>query len=82
VPRTQQLLETFAYDGGNASSIVGSLESARENARGVQEALSSEIWECLNTTFHELAPRVRSARDFGPAPFFSYVASARRRSRA
>ena len=70
---TQQLLETFAYDGGNASSIVGSLESARENARGVQEALSSEIWECLNTTFHELAPRVRSARDFGPAPFFSYV---------
>lgn len=70
---TRALLETFAYDETNASSIVGALESARDNARGVQEALSSEIWECLNTTFHEVAPRVQAARDFGPAPFFSYV---------
>lgn len=70
---TQALLERFGYDAGFASSIVGSLHSARENARGVQEALSSEIWECLNVTFHELPPRVRAARAFGPAPFFSYV---------
>ena len=70
---TQELLERFGYDATFASSIVGSLHSARENARGVQEVLSSEIWECLNVTFHELPPRVRSARAFGPAPFFSYV---------
>ena len=25
--------------------------AARENARGVRESLSSEIWECLNTTY-------------------------------
>jgi uncharacterized alpha-E superfamily protein len=70
---TNALLEQFGYDENFASSIVGSLYSARDNARGVQEALSSEIWECLNTTFHELPPRVQSARDFGPAPFFAYV---------
>lgn len=70
---THELLERFGYDETFASSIVGSLDSARENARGVQEALSSEIWECLNTTFHELPPRVQAARAFGPAPFFSYV---------
>jgi uncharacterized alpha-E superfamily protein len=70
---TQALVELFGYDREFPSSIVGSLRSARENARGVQEALSSEIWECLNTTFHELTPRVQAARDFGPAPFFSYV---------
>ncbi|MEO6712640.1 MAG: alpha-E domain-containing protein [Mycobacteriales bacterium] len=70
---TNALLEQFGYDDSFVSSIVGSLSSARENARGVQEALSSEIWECLNTTFHELPPRVQAARAFGPAPFFSYV---------
>lgn len=70
---TQDLLERFGYDEGNPSSIVGSLHRGRENARGVQEALSSEMWECLNTTFHELPPRVQAARDFGPAPFFSYI---------
>lgn len=70
---TRQLLELFGYDDTFASSIVGSLRSARDNARGVQEALSAEIWECLNTTYHELSPRVEAARAFGPAPFFSYV---------
>jgi uncharacterized alpha-E superfamily protein len=67
------VLEVLGYDDNNASSIVGSLRAARDNARGVREALSSEIWECLNTTHHELGPRVESARSFGPAPFFSYV---------
>ena len=57
----------------NPSSIVGSLGAARQNARGVREALSAEIWECLNTTDLELPRRVSAARQFGPAPFFSYV---------
>ena len=50
-----------------------SLGAARQNARGVREALSAEIWECLNTTDLELPRRVSAARQFGPAPFFSYV---------
>ena len=63
----------LAFDGDNPSSIVGSLGAARQNARGVREALSGEIWECLNTTDLELPRRVSAARQFGPAPFFSYV---------
>ena len=67
------ILELFGYDGSHPGSIVGSLTAARENARGVREALSAEIWECLNTTHHELPQRVEAARGFGPAPFLGYV---------
>jgi uncharacterized alpha-E superfamily protein len=67
------VLELLAYDGENPSSIVGSLVAAWQNARGVRDALSAEIWRSLNTTHHELAVRVEGARGFGPAPFFSYV---------
>jgi uncharacterized alpha-E superfamily protein len=69
----REVLDTLAYDQDNASSIAGALTAARENARGVREAVSGEIWECLNTTHLELPRRVSAARQFGPAPFFSYV---------
>jgi uncharacterized alpha-E superfamily protein len=67
------LMEHLGYDRHNHSSIVGSLCSARQHARSVREALSAEIWECLNTAYHELPARVEAARGFGPSPFFSYV---------
>lgn len=73
VTTSAQALELLAYDRGNPSSIVGSLLAARENARGVREALSAEIWRSMNTMHNELEKRVRAARSFGPAPFFSYV---------
>jgi uncharacterized alpha-E superfamily protein len=41
------------YDG----SIVGSLQAAWENARGAREAISSEMWETVNTTHSSLAAR-------------------------
>ena len=67
------VLDLLAFDRDNPSSIAGALSAARENARGVREALSGEIWECLNATHLELPRRVSAARQFGPAPFFSYV---------
>jgi uncharacterized alpha-E superfamily protein len=69
----REVLDRLAYDLGNPSAIAGSLAAARENARGVRESLSSEIWECLNTTYLELPRRISAARQFGPAPFCSYV---------
>lgn len=67
------VLDLLAFDQDNPSSIAGALSAARENARGVREALSGEIWECLNATHLELPRRMSAARQFGPAPFFSYV---------
>ena len=67
------VLELLGYDETSPTSIVGALMAARQNARGAREALSAEIWECLNSTHNALTTRVAAARDFGPAPFLSYV---------
>jgi uncharacterized alpha-E superfamily protein len=67
------VLELLGYDEGSSSSIVGALSAAWQNARSAREALSADIWECLNSTHNSLPARVAAARDFGPAPFFSYV---------
>lgn len=62
----------FSRDiGGN--SIVDSISAARENARGAREVTSTEIWECLNTTYNALAERERAAKRLGPHEFLSYV---------
>jgi len=69
---SRAVLELLGYDDA-PNAIVGALLAARENAHGAREALSGEIWECLNATHNALPTRVAAARDFGPAPFFSYV---------
>jgi uncharacterized alpha-E superfamily protein len=68
--RTVQLLG-FAAD--STSSIVGALGGARENARGVREALSSELWEALNATHHALRAQQAGAARRGPFDFFRFV---------
>jgi uncharacterized alpha-E superfamily protein len=65
--------EILAYDATNPSSIVGALSAARENARGVREAVPSEIWECLNATWHALGPEVARANTVGPHSLFRFV---------
>ena len=69
-PRVSELI---AFDLANPSSIVGSLTAARENARGAREAISSEMWECLNATYNELPRQVSAAHVNGPGNFFRYV---------
>ena len=34
---------------------------------------SSEIWECLNTTYHALSERERAAKRLGPHDFLSFI---------
>jgi uncharacterized alpha-E superfamily protein len=65
--------ELLAYDATNPSSIVGALTAARDNARGAREAISTEMWECLNATWHALPDRVTAARHAGPHRLFRFV---------
>jgi uncharacterized alpha-E superfamily protein len=67
------LTELVAYGREHGGSIIASVSSARENARGAREVTSSEMWECLNTTFNALPERQRAARRLGPHEFFSFV---------
>lgn len=63
----------LAFSRADTSSIAGSLVAARENARGVRETLSSELWECLNATYHSLQSHELSADLLGPDPFLRHV---------
>ena len=65
--------DRLAFNRDDTSSIVGALSAARENARGVREALSSELWEALNATYHALPAQQAAAERHGPGGFFRYV---------
>ena len=67
------LTELVGYSADQPASIVSSVGSARENARGAREVVSAEMWECLNATWNALPERQRYARWVGPHAFFSYV---------
>jgi uncharacterized alpha-E superfamily protein len=65
--------QRLAFERGSTSSIAGALEAARDGSRGVREALSSELWECLNATYHALPGQEASAAVRGPHPFCRWV---------
>ncbi|MDQ1129473.1 putative alpha-E superfamily protein [Microbacterium sp. SORGH_AS 888] len=66
----EDVLSRLAIDRGNASSIVYSLTAARENARRAREIVSTELWECLNTTNARMPWRLQSDRSHA---FFQWV---------
>ena len=58
----QRILDRQVTDRANPSSIAGALQTARENARGAREVLSTEVWESLNTTTLGMPRGVRPSR--------------------
>jgi uncharacterized alpha-E superfamily protein len=68
-----KLTELVAYSKDNATSIVGSINAARENTRGAREVVPTELWECLNTTWNAVPDRQRYARRAGPHAFLSFI---------
>ncbi|KAA0100334.1 alpha-E domain-containing protein [Mycolicibacterium sp. P1-5] len=69
------LTDLVAFDRGltGGCSIVDAISAARENARSAREVTSTDMWECLNTTYNALAERERAARRLGPHEFFSFI---------
>ena len=64
------VLAILGVDRTHPASIAYSLTAARENARRAREIVSTELWECLNTT------RARIPRQVSPArvsEFFAWV---------
>jgi uncharacterized alpha-E superfamily protein len=51
----QHNIENFLFfDRDNSSSVASCITSARENGRIVRTALTSQVWDALNTAFQEL----------------------------
>jgi len=69
----RRVTELLAFDDSNPSSIVSSLSAARANARGVSEAISSEMWEALNITYNSLPGQVDMGQRVAPYAFFRFV---------
>jgi uncharacterized alpha-E superfamily protein len=72
-PDARLVTEVLAFSEENPSSIISSLSAARANARGVSEAISSEMWEALNATYIALSAQVELGRRIGPYGFFRFV---------
>jgi uncharacterized alpha-E superfamily protein len=70
----KDVLHFMVRDENNPSSIASCLRAARENARAVRGALTTELWETQNQTWLELT-RMLKGRDFerDPAQFFEWV---------
>ncbi|HEY0247307.1 MAG TPA: alpha-E domain-containing protein [Gryllotalpicola sp.] len=56
------VLSILAVNRQHPASIAYSLHAARENARRAREIISSELWECLNTTTTRMPRRVATER--------------------
>lgn len=59
----QRNIETFLFfDRDNPSSIANCIENARENGRIVRTALTSQVWDALNTAWAEIREAARQER--------------------
>ena len=74
-----ELTAALSISPDEPSSIYSSLRGARENARGIRESISSELWECLNGTMVVLDQMSRRGGEMGPHEFFRFARTVRER---
>ena len=73
----RNVLDFFTFDRQNHNSITSCVIRARDNARGVREMISSEMYESLNMFFLEVTRwNVDKILAASPHAFFSQVKSA------
>lgn len=71
---SESVMRFMVADADNGSSIHRALYAARENARAVRGAITTELWETINITWLELQVRLQNddwARDM--PTFFEWV---------
>jgi uncharacterized alpha-E superfamily protein len=73
-PSAANVMHFMALDEKNPGSIYNSLYTARENARAIRGAITSEMWEALNATWLEMR-RIQATgiAEDGVASFFEWV---------
>ncbi|MEA9986466.1 MULTISPECIES: alpha-E domain-containing protein [Subtercola] len=64
------VLAILAVDRAQPASIAYSLGAARENARRAREIVSTELWECLNTTRAKMPRKIAVEKTH---EFFAWV---------
>lgn len=70
----EAVIDFMVKDPSNSSSIYCCLQGARENARAVRGALTTEVWETNNTTWLELKKVLADGTvERDPSEFFEWV---------
>ena len=73
-PSADNVMHFMALDEKNPGSIYNSIFSARENARAIRGAITSEMWEALNHTWLEMRQiHAEGIAEDGVSPFFEWV---------
>ncbi|HTJ72880.1 MAG TPA: alpha-E domain-containing protein [Actinospica sp.] len=67
------VMDLLGFDTANPSAVSGAWCAARDNARGVSEVISTEAWECLNSTWHALPGQRKAAGRLGPYAYLRFV---------
>ena len=74
VVTASNVMRFMVHDEDNPSSIASCLRAARENARAVRGALTTEVWETQNQTWLEFNRLLREgAFERDPGSFFEWV---------
>ena len=72
--KAHNVMQFMVMDPNNPSSIISCLRAARENARAVRGALTTEVWETQNQTWLEVNRMIRSGEfETDPGKFFEWV---------
>jgi uncharacterized alpha-E superfamily protein len=70
----RNVMEFMVRDENNSSSILACVRAARENARAVRGALTTEVWETQNQTWLEFNRLLKEgAFERDPGTFFEWV---------
>ena len=70
----KDVIDYMVRDPNNPSSIASCLRQARENARAVRGALTTEAWEIQNATWIKLQSYLQTnALEHSPGDFFEWV---------
>lgn len=76
---SDNVIQFLCFDRNYQNSILACLSKARENARSIREAISSEMWEEINS-FYLMTEQAAGDRSFSTLPkFFSRVKMASHR---
>jgi uncharacterized alpha-E superfamily protein len=69
-----RIAQYMTFDGENANSMLTCLSRARENARGIRENISAEMWEAINTLYWSIRSDDAPARfEESPDDFYRQV---------
>ena len=72
--KAHNVMQFMVMDPNNPSSVMSCLRAARENARAVRGALTTEVWETQNQTWLEVNRMIRSGEfETDPGKFFEWV---------